>query len=85
MFIFENGQSAGRDGKITETGTASFQMCSWVSVVANVNDQEASGLKRARNCEGQGFRWVFCISNSQILRLCIWVIRLCICFLKHRL
>lgn len=73
MLVFENGQSAGQDGKITEVGKASFQMCSCVSVVANVNDQEASGLKRARNCEGQGLGWVFCISDSQILRLCIWV------------
>lgn len=73
MLVFENGQNAGQDGKITEMGKASFQTCSWVSVVANVNDEELSRLKRARNCEGQGPRWVFCISDSQTLRLCIWV------------
>lgn len=34
-------------------------MCSWVSVIAKVNNQEASGIKRAGNGERQGFGWVF--------------------------
>lgn len=47
-------------------------MCSWVSVIAKVNNQEASGIKMVGNCEGQGFGWDFYISDSQIL-MCIWV------------
>lgn len=53
MLVFENGQNARQDGKITEMGKASFQTCSRVSVVANVNDEEkVLGIVRVRVLDG---------------------------------
>lgn len=36
-------------------------------LISKVNEQQASGLRKARNCEGQGFGWVLYISAFQIL------------------